>query len=369
MRDMSFIDELMRTKMIIQLLNKKLEEGDADIDPVEYSMAAQMLEYKLNVLESLNYTSEADTDDMITINLVGINKSIQVDKKKLSEAITILDKPVEERQATVKKDDFVPIPTEGITEEEYLEKAIELIGELKKTPRKTLDKDTFIKVFKYTGEFGRMRSKGIKKTLQDKRCAVFEKDSKAYLEELKSSINEEEKAFEGSSQIMFDKLCISPECFERTQQELMNDPIASIELFNMGMSMEQPSVDVPEELSREWTIELVKASNDYAFDLFKKEYMNVLSSDPMLVPVLVSAAAHDWVRVKHEFNEDTFKAALFKHKIYEDGEVAQHMQMKQMELMSLAAQANPMMMAQMMQGGMGGNMNMPPMGPPNNGMF
>lgn len=163
---------------------------------------------------------------------------------------------------------------------------------------------------------------------------------------------------------MFDKLCISPECFERTQQELMNDPIASIELFNMGMSMEQPSVDVPEELSREWTIELVKASNDYAFDLFKKDYMNVLSSDPMLVPVLVSAAAHDWVRVKHGFNEDSFKAALFKHKIYEDAEVAQHMQMKQMELMTLAAQANPMMMAQMMQGGMGGNMNMPPMGPP-----
>lgn len=125
-------------------------------------MAAQMLEYKLNVLESLNYTSEVDTDEMITINLVGINKSIQVDKKKLSEAITILDNSVEEKQAVLKKDDFVSIPTEGITEEEYLEKAIELIGKLNKTPRKTLDKDTFIKVFKYTGEFGRMRSKGIK---------------------------------------------------------------------------------------------------------------------------------------------------------------------------------------------------------------
>jgi len=97
--------------------------------------------------------------------------------------------------------------------------------------------------------------------------------------------------------------------------------------------------------------------------------MNVLTQDPMLVPVLVSAAAHDWVRVKHEFSEDVFKAALFKHKIYEDADVAQHMQMKQMELMSLAAQANPMMMAQMMQGGMGGMGGMPSnMGPPG-GMF
>ena len=366
MRDMSFIDELMRTKMILALLNKKLEEGDADIDPVEYSMAAQMLEYKLNVLEALNYTAEGDSDDQITINLVGSGKSIQIDKKKLHEAITIQDKAVEEKQATVKKDDFVPIPTEGITEEEYLEKAIELIGELKKTPKKLIEKDCFIKIFKYTGEFGRMRSKGIKKQLQEKRCEVFEKDSKQYLEELKKSITEEEKAFESSSQIMFDKLCISPELFERTQQELMNDPIASIELFNMGMSMEQPSVDVPEDLSPEWTIELVKASNDFAFELFKKEYMSVLTQDPMLVPVLVSAAAHDWVCVKHKYSEDIFKAALFKHKIYENADVAQHMQMKQMELMSLAAQANPMMMAQMMQGGMQG---MPSMGPPTGGMF
>jgi len=92
MRDMSFIDELMRTKMIVQLLNKKLEEGDADIDPVEFSMAAQMLEYKLNILESLNYTAEGDTDDNITINLVGSGKAIQVDKAKLQEAITIIDK-------------------------------------------------------------------------------------------------------------------------------------------------------------------------------------------------------------------------------------------------------------------------------------
>lgn len=328
-----------------------------------------MLEYKLNILESLNYTAEGDTDDNITINLVGSGKAIQVDKKKLQDAITIVDTQVAEKQASIKKDDFVPIPTENITEEEYLEKAMELIGELKKTPRKTLEKDCFIKVFKYTGEFGRMRSKGIKKTLQEKRCEVFEKDPKAYLEELKKSISEEEKAFESSSQIMFDKLCISPECFERTQQELMNDPMASIELFNMGMSMEQPTVDVPEALSPEWTIELVKASNDYAFELFKKEYMNVLTQDPMLVPVLVSAAAHDWVRVKHEFNEDVFKAALFKHKIYEDAEVAQHMQMKQMELMSLAAQANPMMMAQMMQGGMGGMGGMPNNMGPTGGMF
>ena len=47
-----------------------------------------------------------------------------------------------------------------------------------------------------------------------------------------------------------------------------------MELFNLGISMEAPTTKAPEELSRDKTIELVKTSNDYAFDLFKKEYIN-----------------------------------------------------------------------------------------------
>jgi hypothetical protein len=73
---------------------------------------------------------------------------------------------------------------------------------------------------------------------------------------------------------MFDKICITQECFERTQQELMNDPYVSMELFNMGISMEQPDTETPKELTQEKTVELVMASNDYAFDRFKKDYLD-----------------------------------------------------------------------------------------------
>jgi hypothetical protein len=44
MRDMSFIEELLKTKSILTLLNQKLEEGAADIDLIEYSIATKMLE-------------------------------------------------------------------------------------------------------------------------------------------------------------------------------------------------------------------------------------------------------------------------------------------------------------------------------------
>lgn len=145
------------------------------------------------------------------------------------------------------------------------------------------------------------------------------------------------------------------------------DPYVSLELFNMGISMEQPSGKAPEELTYEKTVSLVKESNNYAFDLFKKEYIDQLRYDPMMIPVLVSAIAHDWVFKHHGFTEEQFKAALFQHKIYEDPEVAMHMQTKQMELLSMSGGFNPMMMGGMppmggpgMGGpGMGG---MPPMG-------
>lgn len=61
------------------------------------------------------------------------------------------------------------------------------------------------------------------------------------------------------------------------------------------------------------------------------------------MPVLISCIAHDWVKVHHGFTEDEFKAALFQHKIYENPKVSEHMQFKQMELLSLAASQNPMM--------------------------
>ena len=80
----------------------------------------------------------------------------------------------------------------------------------------------------------------------------------------------------------------------------------------------------------------MKDSNDFAFDLFKKEYISSIQQDPMIMPVLISAIAHDWVYQNHKWTEEQFKCALFEYKIYEDPAVAQHMQQKQFELMMLA---------------------------------
>ena len=59
-----------------------------------------MLENKLEVLKALNTTVEGDNEDKLTFNVQGTNKAVQIDLKKLKEAITFIDGNVEERQAS-----------------------------------------------------------------------------------------------------------------------------------------------------------------------------------------------------------------------------------------------------------------------------
>jgi hypothetical protein len=243
-RDMSFIEELLKTKSILTLLNTKISEGAPDIDVMEYAIATKMLEQKLAILAALNISVEGDGDDKVSFNVYGSNKSIVIDKALMRAAITIQDNTVTERQAQpedAKTTDLVDINVEGIDEESFLKQAVEHIGTVVKTPMKTLDKDTFIKVFKYTGDFAKFKNADLKREAQIKRCKHFNSSPQQYLLALKVNIAEEEKAYESSSSQVFDALNITQECFEKTQQVLMSDPYVSMELYNLGISMEQPN--------------------------------------------------------------------------------------------------------------------------------
>ena len=88
-RDMSFIEELLKTKSILSLLDQKLKEGAADVDVMDYAIATKMLEHKLAVLSALNISVEGDGEETVSFNLYGSNKSIVINKAKMREAITI----------------------------------------------------------------------------------------------------------------------------------------------------------------------------------------------------------------------------------------------------------------------------------------
>jgi hypothetical protein len=63
------MEELLKVRSMMDLMAKKLGDGDANIDIIEYSMATQMLENKLSVLKALNTTVEGDNDDRMTFNV------------------------------------------------------------------------------------------------------------------------------------------------------------------------------------------------------------------------------------------------------------------------------------------------------------
>lgn len=109
----------------------------------------------------------------------------------MREAITIQDNPVNERQAQpedAKQTEFTTIDTTDIDEEGFLKAAIDAIGSVTKAADKTLDKDTFIKVFKYTGDFAKFKNTELKKEAQTKRCGFFNEDPQKYLVALKTNI-------------------------------------------------------------------------------------------------------------------------------------------------------------------------------------
>lgn len=124
-----------------------------------------MLENKLSVLKALNTTVEGDSEEKLTFNVQGTNKAVQIDLVKLKEAIKFIDGNVDEKQASAEDHmtKIEDIDFTNTTEEEFVNKVAVAIGEVKKTENKTLTKDSFIKIFKYTGDFAKLRSKDIKK--------------------------------------------------------------------------------------------------------------------------------------------------------------------------------------------------------------
>lgn len=181
-RDMSFIEELLKTKSILTLLNQKIAEGSNEVDIMEYAIASKMMENKLAILSALNISVEGDGDDKVSFNLFGSNKSVVIDKAKMREAITIQDTPVQERVAQPEdsKTDLANIEAEGLDEEAFLKAAVEAIGEVKKTPQNTLDQKSFIRVFKYTGDFAKFKNQNMKAVAQERRCEHFGQDPQAY---------------------------------------------------------------------------------------------------------------------------------------------------------------------------------------------
>jgi len=121
-RDLSFMEELLKVRSMMHIMSAKLKSNDASIDVIEYSMATTMLENKLNVLKSLNTTVEGDDDNQLTFNIQGTKKAVRINLAKLRDAIEFLDNSVEEKQASAEDHmtKVEDIDISNITDEQFV---------------------------------------------------------------------------------------------------------------------------------------------------------------------------------------------------------------------------------------------------------
>lgn len=75
----------------------------------------------------------------------------------------------------------------------------------------------------------------------------------------------------------------------------MTDPYIQMELLQKGIESEEPDAEIPEEMTKEKTMEIVKEANDASFDKYKDIHVEVMKKDLMLTPVVISCLSHDYI--------------------------------------------------------------------------
>ena len=151
-RDRSFIEELQRTQWLMRAMRERVARNEGDV--VEYAMAAMGLEQKVHVLKGVNI----EENRVVTLELEGTGKKMQVDTAKLKEAIRVVDGYVAEKSIENNREewDFTKV------DEELLEK---VLGKL--DDKKVLGRDAFVRIYEYTGLYARLKQRGLKVKAQE----------------------------------------------------------------------------------------------------------------------------------------------------------------------------------------------------------
>jgi hypothetical protein len=151
-----------------------------------------------------------------------------------------------------------------------------------------IEKNSMMKLMKLIGDFSKMRSKDISKEAQEKRLGHYAKEYDQYVDVILETMNREEESFNYCTTAILAKLKISQEVYMRSEQALIMDPASQMELLQKGIENEDSSVEVPAELNKEKTIEILKESNDKSFEVYKHYSESVKKKDPYLTPVVIS---------------------------------------------------------------------------------
>ena len=283
-RDMCVTGEILKTKSLLDAIKKKLDESSPDsLNMVDLAVAVKILADKVDVI---TYLKEPDSDPReLRFKLNGTSKRVKVDIKKLQEAFTFIDGDADSAREEAKD-----VAAVDLTEEEdtYLTEKITGFTVEYAARGGVIEKNCMMRLMKLIGDFSKMRSKDISKLAQEKRLGHYANDYDKYVDVILETMNKEEESFNYCTAAILSKLKVSHDVYMRSEQALIMDPMSQMELLQKGIENEDSNADVPAELDKSKTIEILKESNDKSFEVYKHYSEAVKKKDPYLTPVVIS---------------------------------------------------------------------------------
>jgi hypothetical protein len=282
-RDLCVTGEILKTKSLLDAIKKRLADDSTEgINIPDLSVAVKTLSDKVDII---TYLKEPDSDlKELRFKLKGTNKRVKVDIKKLQEAIQFVNDDGSHVEET-KKEEIKLDLTED--DEKYLEEKLKDFF-LETVAGGIIDKKCMMKLMKVIGDFSKHRSKDIGQLAQEKRLVEYNKDHEKYIDIILETMNAEEASFNYCTTAVLSKLDISFEKYMRSEQNLIMDPACQMELLQKGIENEDITTEVPTDLDKKRTIEILKESNDKSFEAYKDYSESVKRKDPYLTPVVIS---------------------------------------------------------------------------------
>lgn len=283
-RDLCVTGEILKTKSLLDAIKKRLDESSADgLNLVDISVAVKTLQDKVDVI---TFLKEPDADPKeLRFDLKGTNKKVKVDIKKLQEAIRFVeDDENEEVKRERDEENKIDLTKD---EETYIEDRLKSF-DLRTDKNGVIEKKCMMKLMKIIGDFSKFRSKDITKQAQDKRLALYGTDNDKYIDTILDAMNGEEESFNYCTTAVLQKISVTPNTYMKSEHALIMDPASQMELLQKGIENEDSTTEVPAELTKAKTIEILKESNDQSFKDYKDYSEAVKKKDPYLTPVVIS---------------------------------------------------------------------------------
>ena len=295
------------------------------------------LQDKIDIIKALK--SPSTDSESLKMPIAGTRKNLVINIRKMLDAISIerilTEEEKEEEEKKQKENDKkrlrLKLPYEDI---QYIDKKLEDF-ELKKTEQGTLDGHSMMKVLKIIGDFAKAKNEKVTKEAQAIRLQEYGKDDDNYIDAIRDTLSKEERNYSYCTNAVLTRLKITPEVFAKSEAEVFSNPSMRLNLMHSENSEEEPEIEIPGVLTKSATIEIIEKANDVAFDKYKELHHKVLRINPELTPIMVSCLSHDYIYDVYGYPEEVFKAAMYRHKVFEDYELAAYMQDKQYELMHL----------------------------------